>query len=258
MLTALMLIAALAPGVAAAQEPTGRVLHVYGPGGPLAPMQEAAERFGRERGVRVVVTGGPEAQWIERAKQDADLIYGGAEYMLSQFTLKYPDLVDGSTREELYVRPSGVLVRKGNPKRIRTLEDLTRPGIRLLDVEGAGQLGMWEDMAGSATLIDGIQKNTAVVVANTAEGIEKWKSMPELDAWIIFESWHYRLKDVTDLVRLPEAQRVHRGTPIAITTKSREKALAGDFIRWLKTTEGREIFMKWGWSDRGKLRPHKP
>ncbi|MHB0970755.1 MAG: substrate-binding domain-containing protein [Thermoanaerobaculia bacterium] len=246
---ALMLVAALAPGVAAAQEPTERVLHVYGPGGPLAPMQEAAERFGRERGVRVVVTGGPEAQWIDRAKQDADLIFGGAEYMLSQFAMKHPGLVDGSTREELYVRASGVLVRKGNPKKIRTLEDLTRPGIRLLDVEGAGQLGMWEDMAGSASLIDGIQKNTAAVVANTAEGIEKWKSMLDLDAWIIFESWHYRLKDVTDLVRLPKGQRVYRGTPIAITTKSREKALASDFIRWLKSAEGKEIFVKWGWTD---------
>lgn len=244
-----MLVAALAPGMAAAQEASARTLHVYGPGGPLAPMQEAAEHFGRERGVRVVVTGGPETQWIDRAKQDADLIFGGAEYMLSQFAMKHPGLVDGSTRAELYVRPSGVLVRKGNPKKIRTLEDLARPGIRLLDVEGAGQLGMWEDMAGSASRIDGIQKNTAAVVSNTAEGVEKWKSMPELDAWIIFESWHYRLKDETDLVRLPEEQRVYRGTPIAITSISREKALARDFIRWMKSAKGKEIFVKWGWTD---------
>jgi accessory colonization factor AcfC len=235
--------------IGAAQEAPTRTLHVYGPGGPLAPMQEAAERFGRARGIRIVVTGGPEAQWIDRAKQDADLIYGGAEYMLSQFAMKHPALVDGSTREELYVRPSGILVRKGNPKKIRTLEDLARPGIRILDVEGAGQLGMWEDMARSAPLIGGIQRNIAAVVANTADGIAKWKSMPELDAWIIFESWHYRLKDVTDLVRLPEAQRVYRGTPIAITSISGEKVLARDFIRWLKGAEGREIFMKWGWSD---------
>lgn len=248
-MAAALFVAVLVPGTAVAHQAPVRVLHVYGPGGPLAPMQEAAERFGVERGVEVRVTGGPEAQWIDRARQDADLIYGGAEYMLSQFAMKHAGLVDGSTREELYVRASGVLVRKGNPKKIRTLEDLARPGIRLLDVEGAGQLGMWEDMAGTAVLIDGLQKNMAAVAGNTAEGIEKWRSMPELDAWITFESWHYRLKEETDLVRLPESQRVHRGTPIAITTISPEKALARDFIRWLKSPAGKAIFLKWGWTD---------
>lgn len=155
-LAVLFVVAASAPGVAVAQQASTRALRVYGPGGPLAAMKEAAVRFGRERGVEVHVTGGPEGQWIDRAKQDADLIYGGAEYMLSQFVMKHPDLVDASTREELYVRASGILVRKGNPKKIKTLDDLARPGIRLLDVEGAGQLGMWEDMAGTAALIDGI------------------------------------------------------------------------------------------------------
>lgn len=190
----------------------------------------------------------------EKAQQDGDVVYGGAEYMLSQLALKYPALVDRATREELYVRAAGVLVRKGNPKRIRRLEDLARKGVRLLDVQGAGQLGMWEDMAGEAALIDGIQKNIAAVVTNTGEGVERWKNMPELDAWIIFESWHFRLKDETDLVRLPESQRVYRGTPVAITTFSDEKVLAREFIEYLKSAEGRQIFMKWGWSERGSRR----
>lgn len=239
---------------ALAQVSDERTLYVYGPGGPLAPMKEAAERFGKEQAVRVVVTGGPEAKWIEKAQQDGDVVYGGAEYMLSQLALKYPALVDTRTREELYVRAAGLLVRKGNPKAIRRLEDLTHDDVRILDVEGAGQLGMWEDMAGDATLINGIQKNIAAVATNTAEGIERWKTMPELDAWIIFESWHYRLKDETDLVRLPESQRVYRGTPVAITTFSDQKELARQFVGYLQSSEGQKIFMKWGWSDRGSRR----
>lgn len=256
MIALMAMVVPSASHFAMAQEISTPALHVYGPGGPLAAMEEAAERFGKARGVQVLVTGGPEAKWIDRAQQDADLIYGGAEYMLSQFAMKYPALVDRTAREELYVRASGILVRKGNPKNIRTLEDLTRPGIRILDVEGAGQLGMWEDMAGSAPLIHGIQKNITVVVGNTADGIEKWKSMPDLNAWITFESWHFRLKNETDLVRLPENQRVYRGTPIAITSVSKNKDLAREFIRYLKSAEGREIFMKWGWADRG-ARPMK-
>ncbi|HWI14483.1 MAG TPA: ABC transporter substrate-binding protein, partial [Burkholderiales bacterium] len=34
-------------------------LHVYGPGGPLPAMKEAAASFSKQHGVEVVVTGGP-------------------------------------------------------------------------------------------------------------------------------------------------------------------------------------------------------
>lgn len=224
-----------------------KVLHVYGPGGPLGPMEECAKIFSQEKGVEVKVTAGPTPKWIDQAKQDADLIFGGAEYMLTDFILKYPGLVDEKTRTSLYIRPAGILVRKGNPKKIRSMADLTKPGVKIVDVNGAGQLGLWEDLAGAQGLIPGIQKNIAVSVATSAEAIEKWKAMPELDAWITYESWHYRLQDLTDLVKLPKAQKLYRGTPIAITTISKERDLAQNFIDFLKTAKAHTIFKKWGW-----------
>ena len=47
-----------------AQQP---VLHVYGPGGPLGPMQECADLFSRANQVKVVVTASPEPQWFRRS-----------------------------------------------------------------------------------------------------------------------------------------------------------------------------------------------
>ena len=35
------------------------VLHVYGPGGPLPAIKEAADAFGKEKHIRIIVTGGP-------------------------------------------------------------------------------------------------------------------------------------------------------------------------------------------------------
>jgi accessory colonization factor AcfC len=224
-----------------------KTLNAYGPGGPLGPMKECAEIFSNIQGVRVEVTAGPESKWIAQAKQDADVIFGGAEYMLTDFILRNPGLVDEKTRISLFIRAAGILVRKGNPKQIRSLSDLTKEGIKLIDVNGAGQLGLWEDMAGVKGLISGIQKNFVLSITTSAEAMEKWKLMPELDAWITFESWHYRLKDITDLVPLAKNERVYRGTPIAITKISRNRGGAEQFIEFLKTEEAHRIFQKWGW-----------
>jgi accessory colonization factor AcfC len=223
------------------------ILKVYGPGGPLGPMKECAEMFSKAQGIKVEVMAGPEPKWIDQAKQDADLIFGGAEYMLTQFIQNHPGLIEEKTRESLYVRAAGILVRKGNPKHIKSLMDLTKGGVRLIDVNGAGQVGLWEDIAGSLRLIPGIQKNIAFSVTTSAEAIEKLRAMPELDAWITFESWHYRLKDLTDLVPLPEKERIFRGTPIAITKISRNKVLAQRFIDFLRTRDAHVVFQKWGW-----------
>lgn len=222
-------------------------LFVYGPGGPLAPMQEAAELFTRQTGIPVKVTAGPEAAWIEQAKQNADLVFGGAEYMLTTFSMQHKGLVDSSTRTELYKRAAGILVRPGNPKKIVTLRDLTKSGVRLLDVNGAGQLGLWEDLAGKQNLIAGLQKNIRKSFPNTAQAIEAWKSDTTYDAWIIYASWHYRLRDVTQLVRIPPSQTVYRGTPIALTTITDQKEEARLFIRFLQSAEGHRLFRKWGW-----------
>jgi len=241
-----ILVAGLLAG--AVQTPAqDKILHAYGPGGPLGPMEECAAIFSQAHGVQVKVVAGPEDKWIDQAKQDADLIFGGAEYMLTGFILKHPGLVDVRSRTSLYSRPAGILVRKGNPKRIKSLKDLTKGGVRLIDVNGAGQLGLWEDLAGAQGLIPGIQNNIALSVTTSAEAIEKLKSMPELDAWITYESWHYRLKEITDLVRLPEKQRLYRGTPIAITSISKNRDLAQKFIDFLKTAKAHAVFQKWGW-----------
>lgn len=222
-------------------------LYVYGPGGPQAPMEECAKLFAKKFSIPVKVTAGPEARWIETAKQNADVVFGGAEYMLTQFAMQHPGMIDSSTRKELYKRAAGILVRPGNPKKIQTFKDLAKPGIKLLDVNGAGQLGMWEDIAGKQDLIAAIQKNIGRSVGNTAQAIDVWKSDNSYDAWIVYASWYYRLKDITALVKIPPGQTVYRGTPVAATTITNQKADALKFIQFLQTPEAHHIFIKWGW-----------
>ncbi|MGG1660061.1 extracellular solute-binding protein [Brevibacillus sp. NRS-1366] len=223
------------------------IMHVYGPGGPLGPMKELAERFSKETKLKVEVTAGPEANWINQAQMDADVVFGGSEYMLQEMVSKYPELIDEKTRTTLYPRAAGILVRKGNPKKIEGIKDLTKPGMKIIDVNGAGQLGLWEDLAGRQGLIPGIQSNIAISVKSSAEAVALWKNSNQLDAWITYESWHYRLVEETDLVQLPEAEKLYRGTPIAIAKTTDNKKTAQQFVEYLKTEEAHQVFQKWGW-----------
>ena len=86
---ALMALSAVASAANTSMHPGAAqdtpVLHVYGPGGPLPAIKEAAEAFGKEKHIRIVVTGGPEPKWLHDAQQNADLIFSGLEDVMSDF-----------------------------------------------------------------------------------------------------------------------------------------------------------------------------
>ncbi|HEU4382832.1 MAG TPA: substrate-binding domain-containing protein [Anaeromyxobacteraceae bacterium] len=222
-------------------------LRVYGPGGPLTPVRGCAERFARARGVKVVVDGGPEERWVEQAAQDGDVVFSSAEHVLSDLMRRRPGLLDPATRVSLYERRAAILVRKGNPRKIRSLKDLARKDVKLVDVNGAGQVGLWEDLAGRHGLIPELQRNIALSVSNTAEAIAAWRDRPELDAWITFASWHDRLRDEADLVEFPQSERLYRGTPAVLLSRTEQRALALAFLEFLRSEECHAVFRAAGW-----------
>lgn len=222
-------------------------IYVYGPGGPLSAIKACAEQFTEITKTPVKVVGGPESKWLASAEKNADIIYGGAEYMLTQFINAHPNMVNEASRTGLYQRRGAILVRPGNPKKINSIRDLTRKGIKILDVNGAGQLGLWEDIAGKENLIVPIQKNIGQSFANTALGIEGWKTDRSFDAWITYASWHENLKDITMIVELPVSLRVYRGTPVVLTQNKKNTGNAQKFVDFLKSPAGHYIFQKWGW-----------
>lgn len=116
---------------------TAAPLRVFGPGGPAPAMREAAAVFGQQHGLEVLVTAGPTPQWQDAAKVGAAMIYSGSEHMMSDFAQRFPELFDAQDALPLYLRPSAILVRKGNPKNIQGLSSLLQPGIKVISVAGA-------------------------------------------------------------------------------------------------------------------------
>lgn len=226
-------------------------VHVYGPGGPAPAMKEAAERFGAAHGVTVQVTAGPTPQWSAKARSDADVIFSGAENMMSAFYKALPETFDLRAAEPLYLRPSAILVRPGNPKRIEGFKDLLRPGIKVMAVSGAGQTGLWEDVAGRTgdiEIVKAFRRNLVLPEAdNSAEARKQWTEQKDIDAWLIWNIWQVSNPQLAEQVSVEEPYRVYRDTGVVITHKGEKSSEAKSFVEFLKSDEGRRIFAKWGW-----------
>lgn len=226
-------------------------LRVYGPGGPAPAMKEAAAAYEKKTGTTVQVTAGPTGEWIDKARQDADIVFSGSENMMTGFIKAMDGQIVPSTVEPLFIRPSTILVRKGNPKKISGIRDLIKPGMKVLVVEGAGQIGMWEDVVGRTGdigLLAGFRRNIVQVTGNSGEARQIWIDRPEVDAWLIWNHWQIANKELADAVNVEPELRIWRPSDVSLTKRGHDKPQAVAFIAFLKSSEGRAIFKKWGWS----------
>ena len=229
-----------------------QTLNVYGPGGPAPAMKEAAKSFGAMHKVEVNVTAGPTPQWADKAKQDADVVFSGAENMMSDFAKALPGAFDLKEAEPLYLRPVAILVRPGNPKHIQGFRDLLTPGIKVMAVAGAGQTGLWEDVAGRTgeiALVRAFRKNLLLPEApNSAEARKRWTQQPDIDAWLIWNIWQVSNPDLAQLVEMDEPFRIYRDVGIVVTRRGAAEPQAKAFVDYLKSSAGQAIFEKWGWN----------
>jgi accessory colonization factor AcfC len=247
---ALAVTSALVAGGAWAQA----VINVYGPGGPAPAMQEAARAFGAARKVTVIVTAGPTAQWSEKAGHDADVVYSGAENMMTEFSKALPAAFDLADVQPLYLRPVAILVRPGNPKRIGGFRDLLKPGIRVLTVAGAGQTGLWEDVAGRTGSIDMVRAFRRNMVfpeaANSGAAKQQWTQQKDIDAWLIWNIWQVANPELAQLVEMDEPFRIYRDAGVVLTRKGAATPLAREFADYLLSPAGASIFARFGWVTR--------
>ncbi len=246
-------IALLFTGMATARatEP----LHVYGPGGPLPAMREAAAAFGKAHNIDVQVTAGPTGKWLAQARQDAEMVFSGSESMMADFIVAFGGQIDPTSVLPLYLRPSAILVRPGNPKHITGLADLLRPGHKVLVVNGSGQGGLWEDIAGRLGDIRTVQllrANIGQFAATSADAKQTWTSDPTYDAWLIWNIWQVANPDIAGLVAIEPRYRIYRDADVALTERGKARPEAAEFRAFLVSPDGARIFAKWGWIAPGR------
>ncbi|WP_456432513.1 molybdate ABC transporter substrate-binding protein [Nitratifractor sp.] len=214
------------------------------------PLEEAIQAFTKKTGIAV------------------DAIYGGSGYVLSQMKLTRrgdlylpgsSDYMQKALREKLvdprtvaivaYLVPA-INVPKGNPKGIRSLRDLARPGIRVAIANPEGVcVGAYavEILEHNLTAVERerFRKNLVNYTASCAKTANA-AALRQVDAvigWRVFGYWNPRK---IETIPLPAAQIVRIGyIPVAVSTYSRHPKLARRFIDFLLSPEGRAIFAKY-------------
>lgn len=200
-------------------------IHVYGPGGPLPVLKQAAAAFEKQTGNKIFLTAGPTPSWLQRAKEDADLLFSGSEAMMSDFAQAFGSQVRAEDVIPLYLRASAILVRPGNPKQITGLNDLMRPGHSVLVVNGAGQNGLWEDMAGRTgdiSKVKALRSNIKIFAANSADAKKAWIENKDLDAWVIWNIWQVANPELAQTVEVERDNRIYRDTGVVLTERGKK------------------------------------
>lgn len=226
----------------------GKSLFLYSGAGLRPPVSEAAEIFSREHGV------------------DVDCNYAGSGVILNQVQLtKKGDLFipgdvsyieraesDGliASRHEVCYNIPVILVKKGNPGGIEGIEDLVKPGIKLglgnpeaIPV-GRNTVKIFEE---NDIKMEDVNKNLVFSSMTVNElGIQIKAGM--VDATIVWVGIAHQFADSADIVEIPADKNVVSTVAIATLTCSEDKELAQDFVDFITSERGQQIFRKYHYS----------
>ncbi len=219
------------------------LIYIYGPGGPYPAMSYLAKEFNKSQKMcKAIVKAGPIPAWKKDAIKNGDIVYSGSEDMMESFLKVLPN-VDSETIKPIYYRPSAIIYRYID---IRSFRDLAKPGIKILVVNGAGQIGLWEDMAmkyGNFGLLKAVRKNIAHVSGNSKDALDYWNTHKDVNAFIIYNIWAiaHHLKPYY----IPKRHVIYRDMDISLTYDGEKNKCAKEFYNYV--IEAKRAFKYFGW-----------
>lgn len=241
----------------------GSTVRVFSARACASPLREAAELYEKQTGTRVEIsvcsrhcaqseaeeavgtTGGHD--FLEEIAEDAihDLAIGGAEFLLDDGEVR--GIVQRGQRRTIVYRRSAIIVPPGNPKGVRSLEDMARPGVRVAVSVLDCLKGLWEDITSRAGLLDPIRRNITFH-ANGCIAIVEAVAQGKVDAGFGWSAFAHLAPNRLEIVELPKAQQIWRGTGIGLLSFSKNPALATRFMDFLTTPEARQFYRNYGWA----------
>jgi molybdate transport system substrate-binding protein len=214
------------------------------------PLEEAATLFEQRSGIKVDLNFGGSGTMLSQmkiARRGDVYIPGSPDYML---IAEKQNMIDPKTVRIIAYLVPAINVQSGNPKNIRTLSELARPGLKLgIGNPEAVCVGLYAiELLERNRLLDRVQKNI-VTHAPSCDATEALVALKKVDAvigWEVFSRWNPR-KIETVFPRPDEIPRLAY-IPAAVTAYARDRAYAQQFVEFLASAEGLEIFRRRGYA----------
>ena len=230
-------------------------INIYGPGGPNTALSPAIKLFTEKTGIQVHLVYGPEAKWIEQAKQNADFIYGASEQSALSIINNLPNRFNYKESVSLYYHDTIILVQKGNPKNIKSLQSLAGKNINVVVVEGAGKsntsgTAVWEDLIGrmkDINILQSIKSNIVFYAPNSGSAVKMFTDPDaKIDAFITWTDWAVSFPEIGDAIKISPDLVISRSFNIVPSKNITEEAKV--FLHFLQNDEPtNKIFQSYGW-----------
>ncbi len=229
--------------------PASREIKVFAGAASKPPLEEIAAQFEARTGIRVALTFGGSGTVLSQmklSKQGDIYLPGSSDFM--ELAKKEGVVLPETERIVVYLVPA-INVPKGNPRGIQGLEDLAEPGVKVgmarPDTVCVGLYGA--EILEKAGLDAEVKKNIVTFV-ESCEKVANLVALGQVDAvlgWEVFASWN---PDKIETVFLPPEKVTRIGyIPVAVSSYTRQPALARQFIDYLTSEEGKAVFKKWGY-----------
>ncbi|MFB0522203.1 MAG: substrate-binding domain-containing protein [Candidatus Bathyarchaeia archaeon] len=226
--------------------PNKEVLHVYSSGAVAPPIKKCAEEFKAKLGIEFEFTVGKAESLVSEIAElrKGDILTCGAEYILDDAQER--GLVFGDTRRSVGFRKSAILVPMGNPKKIKSIFDLTKEGVKIgISISGC-LLGVSDDISSKAGLTDQIRNN----ITDFADGcgaVMALINQKKVDAVFGWDAFKRLWMKTMEVVELPKELQIYRSTGVAVVKYSKNKELTKKFIDFLVSENGKKIYRQYGW-----------
>jgi len=216
------------------------------------PIEEVGPLFSARRGIKIQATYGGSGFILSQMKlsRRGDIYFPGSSDFMEK--AKRENLVFPETEKTVAFLVPAINVQKGNPKGIRSLSDLTRPGLRLA-------IAQPENVCVGTYAVEVLEKNLTpgelerfrqnlVTMVESCEKTANIIALRAVDAvigWRVFAHWD-PARIETILLKPGEVPRIGY-IPAAVSRFTQKQNLARQFLEFLASSETQAIFKRHGY-----------
>lgn len=257
----LVVLLALIIYAGASFSPRTSLLSIFAAAGAKPPLDEICRKFG------------------EQCRVDIEISYGGGGEVLNQIVLsrsgdvyiapeqrfmemaQEKQVIDPQTVRSIAYMVPVIAVPAGNPANITSLADLARPGVRVAVTRPETTLlGKYApEIFAKAGLSEEIGKNV-ITEAARPDNLLTMLVMEQVDAGIIWHFYGVQAPGEIEIIYLPPEQLTGIGEmQIAVTIYCKDEKTAQEYIDFITSAEGKEVFRKLGYFvDAGEVKQYWP